>query len=101
MGRKDVKQAELARRMGENDQWVSTRLRARTPIDLNDLLRFARALEVDPYELLPPADAAAAAVVAPKRRYQARRDRGTPRDTRPAGYPAHPAAHRTAVPRAA
>ena len=36
MGRLDVRQAELARRLGENDQWLSIRLRGRAAIDIND-----------------------------------------------------------------
>lgn len=63
MGRLDVRQSELARRMGENDQWVSTRLKGRTPIDLNDLHRFARALDVEVYELLPSREQAARAAM--------------------------------------
>lgn len=54
MGRLNVRQRELARRLGENDQWVSTRVNGRTPINLNELHRFAQALEVGVYDLLPP-----------------------------------------------
>lgn len=53
MGRLDVRQSELARRMGENDQWMSTRLKGRTPIDLNELQRIAHALGLSVLDLLP------------------------------------------------
>ena len=53
MGRLDVRQAELARRLGQNDQWLSTRLRGTTPIDLNELAQIARALDVKVAELFP------------------------------------------------
>lgn len=53
MGRRLVRQSELARRLGENDQWVSTRLRGVTPLNLNDLQRVAEALGVAPGDLLP------------------------------------------------
>lgn len=63
MGWLDIRQNEVARRMGENSQWVSTRINGVTPINLNDLARFAKALEVGLHELLPTADEAAAAPV--------------------------------------
>jgi transcriptional regulator with XRE-family HTH domain len=53
MGRLDVRQSELARRMGENDQWLSIRLKGRTPINLNELQRIADALDVPLIQLLP------------------------------------------------
>lgn len=53
LGRLDVRPSELARRMGENDQWMSTRLKGRTPINVNDLQRFADALGVTVIQLLP------------------------------------------------
>lgn len=53
MGRLDVRQTELARRLGQNDTWLSTRLRGSTPIDLNELQRIADALEVKIVDLLP------------------------------------------------
>lgn len=49
----DMKQLELATRLGENEMWVSRRLRGTQPIDLNDLERIAAILEVDVAELLP------------------------------------------------
>lgn len=53
MGRLDVRQSELARRLGENDQWLSTRLKGRTPINLNELQRIAQALGLGVLDLLP------------------------------------------------
>lgn len=53
MGRLDVRQSELARRMGETDQWMSMRLKGRTPIDLNELQRIAQALGLSVLDLLP------------------------------------------------
>lgn len=53
LGRLDVRPAELARRMGENDQWLSTRLKGRTPINLNELQRIATALGLSVLDLLP------------------------------------------------
>lgn len=108
MGRLNVKQAELARRMGENDTWVHARLKQGTPIDLNDLLRFARALGVGVHDLMPSAETADSAALAPKGRTPRRRGRedgldsvtsayrimadrpafgGRPPDNRPSGHP--------------
>lgn len=62
MGRLGVRQSELARKLGESDQWLSMRLRGRTPLDINEILRIARALGVDLYQLLPsPEEVAQAA----------------------------------------
>lgn len=53
LGRLDVRPSELARRLGENDQWMSTRLKGRTPINVNDLQRIADAMGLSVVELLP------------------------------------------------
>lgn len=53
MGRLEVRQSELARRLGETDQWLSMRLKGRTPIDLNELQRIAAALGIGIGRLLP------------------------------------------------
>jgi hypothetical protein len=53
MGRLDVRQSELARRLGETDQWMSMRLKGRTPIDLNELQRVATALGLSVLDLMP------------------------------------------------
>lgn len=69
MVRQDVKQSDLARRIGKNEQWLSVRLRGRQPIDLNDLARIARGLEVAVHQLLPDPDTASAAASEPMVRY--------------------------------
>lgn len=51
--RRDMNQAQLAERMGVNEMWVSRRLRGAQPLDLNDLQRFAEALNVKIVDLLP------------------------------------------------
>jgi transcriptional regulator with XRE-family HTH domain len=52
MARRRIRQSQLAREIGENDQWVSVRLNGRQAIDLNDLQRIAEALDVSPADLL-------------------------------------------------
>lgn len=39
-----ITEAELVRRVGENRQWVRRRVLGNTPIDIDDLPRFAQAL---------------------------------------------------------
>src|SRR5689334_16581317 len=51
--RRQIKQSQLARALGVNDQWLSIRLRGIHPLDLVDLERIARALGVAVTELLP------------------------------------------------
>jgi transcriptional regulator with XRE-family HTH domain len=53
LGRRRMSQAQLSRQMGQSQMWISDRLRGIQPIGLDDLERFARVLEVDPYDLLP------------------------------------------------
>lgn len=53
MGWLDINQRELANRLGENDQWVSTRIKGKVALNTNDLLRFAKALEFGLHDLLP------------------------------------------------
>lgn len=53
MGRQMVRQSQLARLLGENDTWMSMRLRGLVPINLNELERIADALGVDVVDLLP------------------------------------------------
>jgi transcriptional regulator with XRE-family HTH domain len=68
-GRKRMSQAQLARAIGKPPMWVSLRLRGMQPIDMNELLMFANALDVGVHDLLPaPAAVAAAAAGDPKRR---------------------------------
>lgn len=49
----DMKQLELATRLGENEMWISRRLRGTQPIDLNDLERIAKALDIEVADLMP------------------------------------------------
>lgn len=100
-GRKRVSQAQLARVMGKTPMWVSLRLRGIQPIDMNDLLKFAKALNVGVYDLLPsPEVVAQAADVSATVAYLALAERMServtrPRDNRPAGRPAAAIAGRT------
>jgi transcriptional regulator with XRE-family HTH domain len=96
MARADVRQSQLARELGKNEQWLSVRLRGRQPIDVNDLSLIARALGVGVHELLPPpavADLAGPAgtmgsYVVPSSRMNESSPR--PRDNRPTGHPGAP-----------
>lgn len=49
----DLKQGDLAARIGENEMWVSRRLRGVQEIGLNDLERIADGLNVEVADLLP------------------------------------------------
>jgi len=46
MARADVRQSQLARNIGKNEQWLSVRLRGRQPFDINDLFLIAKGLGV-------------------------------------------------------
>jgi len=84
LGYRDMKPSELARQLGENDQWMSVRLKGRVPINLNDMHRIANALGVPVGQLMPPPDIASQAVLPrPIPRYLDVADRPAPRD-RPA-----------------
>ena len=61
LGYRDIKPSELARQLGENDQWLSVRLKGRVPINLNDMHRIAKVLDVPVGQLMPPPDIAARA----------------------------------------
>lgn len=52
MARRLIKQSQLAKLIGVNDQWLSVRLRGIQEIGLNDLAMIAKALGVQPGELL-------------------------------------------------
>jgi transcriptional regulator with XRE-family HTH domain len=66
MTRADVRQSDLARRIGKTEQWLSVRLRGKQAIDLNDLALIAQGLEVNPLDLLPSREITAAAAANPK-----------------------------------
>jgi transcriptional regulator with XRE-family HTH domain len=52
MGRQQLRNVALAARMGENEVWVSRKVRGLSPITLTELERFARALDVPITNLL-------------------------------------------------
>lgn len=54
--RRDMKQTELAAKMGVGEMWLSRRLRGAQEIGLNDLQRIAQALDVEATTLLPRSD---------------------------------------------
>ncbi len=103
MARADVRQSQLARKIGKTEQWLSVRLRGRQPIDINDLHLIAKGLDVGVHDLLPPPEEAADAASFTGR-YRLRDDRPTlahpsrparPRDNRPAGHPSTPVVRRS------
>lgn len=59
----DVKQSQLARKIGKTEQWLSVRLRGRQPIDVNDLALIAHGLGVPVHRLLPDPETASTAKV--------------------------------------
>lgn len=62
MARADIRQSELARKIGKNEQWLSVRLRGRQPFDINDMALVATGLGIGIHDLLPsPQEAAQAA----------------------------------------
>jgi transcriptional regulator with XRE-family HTH domain len=76
LGRRRMSQAQLARAIGQSQMWVSDRLRGIQPISLDDLQRFASALDLTVHDLLPtPDDAAGASQPRPA---HTRRVGGTP-----------------------
>ena len=54
--RRGITQSELAEKMGVTQSWVSRRLRGGQVIDVSDLSRFAKALDVPITALLPRLD---------------------------------------------
>jgi transcriptional regulator with XRE-family HTH domain len=89
MAVEDIRQAELSRRMGKNEQWLSVRLRGRQPIDTNDLVLFAKALSIGVHDLLPAPEEAASAAIPRYSQVADPPDQHTPRprDNRPPGHP--------------
>lgn len=88
MAVENIRQSELARRMKKTEQWVSVRLRGRQPIDVNDMLLFARALEVGVHQLMPSPEEAEEARSTQGYSHVAVRPPATgsrPRDNRPNG----------------
>lgn len=50
----NMRQSQLARLIGKNEQWLSDRLRGRVLMDLEDLNLIAEGLGVNVLDLLPP-----------------------------------------------
>lgn len=63
MARQRTSGRQLAAKLDVSPSWVSYRLSGVQPIDVNDLVRIAKALDVGVYDLLPPPEVAADAVV--------------------------------------
>lgn len=53
LARQGIRQSDLARKLGRNDQWLSVRIRGTQPIDLSDLEEIAAGLGVAVADLLP------------------------------------------------
>lgn len=92
MGRRELNQADVARRLGENEMWVYRRIRGKQQITLADMHRIAKALDIGVHELLPsPEIAAGAADPGLTARYIAMTVQSPimdrPKDNRPAGRP--------------
>lgn len=78
MGRLQVRQSQLARKLGESDQWLSMRLRGNTPLDLNEVQRIADALGILVINLLPKYATQRASSTEVTTRYPGNADRPTP-----------------------
>lgn len=90
MVRQDVKQSQVARKIGKTEQWLSVRLRGRQPIDLNDLALIARSLDVSIHKLLPEgpySDDDGVTVLYPQMAERATRKRAATAGHRPNGHP--------------
>src|SRR5690242_11047111 len=61
LARRRISGRQLATELGVSPSWVSYRLTGVQAIDLNDLMRIARALGVGVHDLLPPPELAATA----------------------------------------
>lgn len=57
LARRKISGRDLARRLSVSPNWVSLRTSGSQPIDLNDLERIARALDVEVIDLLPAGSA--------------------------------------------
>lgn len=90
MGRLNVRQSQLARRLGEKDQWLSMRLLGRRGINMDELGRIAEALDVGVVDLLPASARTSRGhniTLSPNPDARTRR----PGDHRPPSYPGHAA----------
>lgn len=57
LGRQQLSATELAARLGVTPMWLSRRLRGLTALTIDDTVRIAEALDVDPCRFLAPAPA--------------------------------------------
>lgn len=92
LGYRDMKPSELARRIGQNDQWMHVRLKGKVPLNLNDMHRIANALDVPVGKLMPPPDVAASAAEPRANAHYfgltvRTTDQARPRDNRPISHP--------------
>jgi hypothetical protein len=82
LARRRWSQVELAAKLGEDQMWLSRRLRGTKPLTITELEAIALALQLTPAELLARAVQAVGSLT---QGYFALTDR--PRDTRPSGGP--------------
>jgi len=66
LGRRRWKASELARKLGENEMWLSRRLRGSQPMTLSDIERICAALQVSPADLIASAVRMASQTTVPK-----------------------------------
>lgn len=94
LARKRVSASKLARLMGVTQPYISRRLTGETALDVDDLDRIARALEVTVVDLLPREIRSQTTVA--KVQMAVRPMSGRPRDSRPTGHPGNPSTRRPA-----
>lgn len=94
LARRQWSQVELASKLGEDQMWLSRRLRATKPLTLTEFEAIARVLEIAPSELLARAIKAAAPTTLAKTPPPDR-----PRDNRPKGGPDQHRKNQGVVPR--
>jgi transcriptional regulator with XRE-family HTH domain len=82
LGRRQIRQSQLARQLQVTEQWLSVRLRGLHPLDLNDFDRIARELKVEIIDLIPKDRRTATLPYS--------EPRPTMAPTRPPGHPAGP-----------
>lgn len=97
--RRDMKQSEMAAKMGVTEMWLSRRLRGAQAIDINDLGRMAAVLGVEAADLLPRNDAGRLISTGGHTGHSpvGINDRSNQRTerTRPGGHPNHHSPHDT------
>jgi transcriptional regulator with XRE-family HTH domain len=81
LGRKRMSGRQLATKLGVSQTWMSTRLSGTTPIDLNDLEKIARVLDVEVTDLLPRSGGGLITTASPQADHQTRTNARSPRLT--------------------